>query len=81
VGVSKRTVIRLFKGEVFPERKARTRSPDALTPYLPFIEQQWQAGRRCAALLHRQVQAQGFTGSYASVRGALCRLQRHGTLP
>jgi transposase len=74
VGLSKRTVIRFLKGDVYPERKARTRSTNSLTPYLPFIEQQWEAGRRCAALLHRQVQAQGFTGSYASVRGALCRL-------
>ncbi len=76
VGVSRRTVIRLLQGEVFPERKARTRSTDTLTPYLAFIEQQWVAGRRSAAPLHRQVQAQGFTGSYASVRGALCRLSK-----
>ena len=74
VGVSVRTVVRLLKGDDYPERKARTRSTNCLTPYLPFIEQQWHAGRRCAATLYRQVQAQGFTGSYGSVYGALCRL-------
>lgn len=76
VAISVRTVVRLVKPQVYPERKARTRSVNSLTSFLPYIEEQWNGGQCCAARLYRAVQEQGFTGSYGAVYGAVCRLKK-----
>jgi transposase len=80
VGVSVKTVRRLFQGNAYPERKARTRSVNDLTLFLPYIQEQWNAERRCIATLYREVQDQGFTGSYGAVNGAICRLKKNMAL-
>ena len=75
-GVSPRTVTRFLRGDVYPERKARARSPNELAPFLPYIEQHAQAGSQNVAHLYRQIQQQGFTGSYGAVYAAVIRLRK-----
>ncbi len=42
----------------------RGTQPGLLTPFLPWLQQQWQAGCHNGAQLFRQLQAQGYPGGY-----------------
>lgn len=75
-GVSLRTVTRFLSSDVYPERRARARSPNELTPFLPYIKQHGKAGGQNVAQLYRQIQEQGFTGSYGAVYTAVVRLRK-----
>ncbi len=48
----------------------RCRSPQqvsAAAPFWDYLQRRWQAGCRCSKTLWREIQAQGYSGSYVSV--------------
>jgi transposase len=68
--------LHLTRGTVY--RYARTRDvttllataldrPSPLNPFKPYLLQQWDAGQRTMTVLHAQITAMGYHGSYASV--------------
>lgn len=70
-GMSQRAIARTLKigrakasrfaqSPTFPERHQGTRRPSILDPYLPYIEQRWQAGCHNGTQIFRELQAQGF---------------------
>jgi len=62
-----RTIHRYAQAPVFPARKRRTRPPGQLAPYRRYLERRLEEGCRNVAQLWRELQEQGFTGSYAAV--------------
>src|SRR5271165_4532761 len=44
-GVAKRTVQRFIHADGFPERQPRAPHPSTLTPYLPYLQERWEATR------------------------------------
>jgi transposase len=67
VDISDRTVGRWLKAGSFPERKKRARQASLLDPFHDYLNKRWEEGCRSAAQLHREIQQQGFAGSYALV--------------
>lgn len=68
VGLGRRTLIRWFQADGFPERKPRSdRGSPGLRPYLSYLERRWREGCRNVSRLWREIRAQGFDGSYDAV--------------
>jgi hypothetical protein len=59
LGMNKKTVAKFVQAEQFPEARPRGDRRRKLTPYLPYLQQQWEAGVHNAAKLHRDIWAQG----------------------
>jgi transposase len=72
VGVSVHTVNRWLAHGTFPERKRRASQLTILDPYRAYVHQRWQEGYHNLAQIYREINKQGFTGSYSTVYG-LCR--------
>jgi transposase len=83
LGIGKNTVYRYRRMETLPARKRRTdRGRSILTPYIPYLLERWNAGRRDALRLFRELQARGYTGSYPTVARYAQRLrQAQGQTP
>ncbi len=77
VGIGHSTVSNWLAAGMYPET---TRGPyvSRLDPYLPYLFQRWESGCRNMVRLHRELVAQGYKGSYASVRDHLVRLLPEG---
>jgi transposase len=61
-------VFRYLRTATLPERKRRTdRGRSLLTPYTAYLLERWNAGCRDALRLFRELQQQGYPGSYATV--------------
>jgi transposase len=68
VGVSTRTVQRYLHTASFPERQERSdRGRSLLSPYKPYLLEQYNEGRRRVKTLFWDIQKQGYTGSYMTV--------------
>ena len=76
VGVSTRTLCRWWAADAFPERKRRTGDTGCLEPYTAYLQQRWAAGCHNATHLWRDLQAQGFPGSYHVVAMYVAPLRR-----
>jgi len=72
VGVSSSTVSTWLAVGAYPET---TRGPyvSRIDPYLPSLFQRWESGCHNMVLLHQEIVARGYKGSYASVRDHLIR--------
>lgn len=57
------TVRRYLRAGHFPEHALRATPPGKLTPFLEYLRKRWDAGCHTAAILWRELKAQGFTGS------------------
>jgi transposase len=83
VGLGLRTVQRDLQSATFAGRKRRrdlgTRS--VLNPYKPYLLERWNAGCYTALQLFRELQPQGYTGSYARVAAYARRLRQAQGLP
>jgi transposase len=83
LGMSLRTVQRDLQSTTFAGRKRRcdrgTRS--VLNPYKPYLLERWNAGCHTALQLCRELQAQGYTGSYGRVAAYARRLRQAQGLP
>jgi len=76
VGISPRTVSRWAAMGQFPERKRRIGDTSALDPYKAELLERWQAGCHNIAHLWRDIQSEGFSGSYGLVYEYLAPLRR-----
>jgi transposase len=83
VGLSLRTVQRDLQRATFTGRKQRSdRGDSVLNPYKGSLLERWNAGCRTAARLFRDLQQQGYAGSYALVAAYARRLrQAQGLAP
>jgi transposase len=75
LGMNKKTVAKFVQAEQFPEARPRGDRRRKLTPYLPYLQQQWETGQHNAAKLYRDIRAQGFRGSETTVRAYLSELR------
>ena len=67
LGLSRGTVIRYARAEVFPEWQSREQRPSILDPYLPYLEARVQAGCQNGQQLWREIVEQGYPGSVSQV--------------
>ena len=59
LGMNTKTVATFVQAEQFPEARPRGDRRRKLTPYLSYLQKQWEAGEHNAAKLHRDIRAQG----------------------
>jgi transposase len=67
VGLTRQTVALWLKAGAFPERRPSAPRRMMITPYEPYLREQWAAGCHNARQLWRELQAQGFRGGHATV--------------
>jgi transposase len=68
LGIGERTVHRYLAAPTFPERQFSTRRRrSGLDPYKPYVLDQWNQGRQHSKDLFREIQKQGYSGSYMSL--------------
>ena len=79
VGISRRTTQRLLHAVAFPDSSTRAKRLKIIEPYRRHLDQRWENGCHNAAQLFREVQAQGFRGSYAVVYAYLFERYESGT--
>jgi transposase len=72
LGLGQRTVRRWVQARGFPEQPGRRRR-SRLDRFRPYLEQRWQEGVHNVARLWRELQKQGFTGGYSTVKDWFCR--------
>ena len=77
LGISRSTVFRYLKSVAFPERKQRhDLGRSLLDRWKPFVVAQWNAGRRDSRRLFRDLQQQGYRGSYPTLARYTQRLRQ-----
>ncbi len=76
LSMNKKTVAKFVQAEQFPEARPRGDRRRKLTPYLPYLQKQWEGGEHNAAKLYRDILAQGFRGSETTVRAYLVSTAR-----
>ncbi len=83
VGRSRRTVERYLRLPTWPGRQHRSHyGRSVLNPYKAYLLERWNAGCRTAMQLFRELQPQGYTGSYRRVAAYASRLrQAQGLAP
>jgi len=72
-GMSDSTIGRWLAQGSFPERKPREQTSH-VDRYLPYLIERWESGCHTIAGLFRELEEQGYKGSYASVRDSIVRL-------
>ena len=76
LGLGRSTVVRYLRHTVFPERKGRSDvGRSLLDPWKPLLLEQWNAGQRDGRRLFRELQGQGYRGSYATLARYTQRLR------
>jgi transposase len=88
-GMCRETVQKFVCAEAFPERVAYPPRSQRTEPYAEYLKKRLQEGCRNAALLYREIKAQGYRGGSATVRRLLrswknqlpARYQRLESLP
>ncbi len=68
LGLARETVATMLRSVQCPQYRPRPSKATLLTPYEGTLRERWAAGERNAATLWRELHAQGFTGSAATVR-------------
>src|SRR2546428_2479952 len=82
VGCSSRTIERYLQMPVWPEPQHRRHyGRSVLNPYTDYLLERWNAGCRTAIQLFRELQTQGFPGSYRRVTAYVSRLRQAQGLP
>jgi transposase len=79
LGLSRSTVYRCLRSEVFPERRTRCDAGHSrLDPWRSVVLEHWKDGRHTGRMLFRDLQRLGYRGSYATLTRYLRRFR---TLP
>jgi len=83
VGRGRRTIERYLRTPTWPGRQHRSHyGRSLLNPYKDYLLERWNAGCRTAMQLFRELQPQGYTGSYRRVAAYASRLrQAQGLAP
>ena len=68
IGMARNTVMKFAHCESLPEHAGRSGGSSKLQPYLAHLRCRWTQGERNALVLHREIVAQGFSGSLALVQ-------------
>lgn len=61
------TVLKYLRARSFPEQVSRPR-PRLIDPYVPYLQERWNAGEHSARMLWREIREQGFGASDVHVR-------------
>jgi transposase len=80
----RQTVRRYFKAASMPERGRGPQCISSVHPYLEYLKRRWAEGCPSRMELWKELQQQGYHGSYSSVHRALARFPRtttRGALP
>lgn len=76
VGISSRTVLRFLRHPTFPERQPRRQfKATFLDPFKTYLTDRWHAGCHNASKLFREIQTQGFAGTYGLVAAYVKRMR------
>ncbi len=68
LGMGKRTVYTYLSHETFPEWQSSSRQcRSILDPYKPYLIDQWSQGRQHTKQLFKEIQQQGYSGTYETV--------------
>ena len=67
VGLARGTVLTYLRAACFPEMLPRPR-PRQIDPYLPYLQERWNAGEHNARALWREIRAQGYGAGDEQVR-------------
>lgn len=67
LNISRGTVIRYAKAEVFPERERNAQRPSILDPFLSYLESRFQGGCSNVRELWREIKEQGYPGSPSQI--------------
>lgn len=70
-GLARQTVRKYLHLEKPPQKRQITVSGSKAAPFMDFIRQRWNQNNPSAKQLFEELQAQGFTGSYASLNRAI----------
>jgi len=82
VGRSRRTVERYLCLPTWPRRQHRSHyGRSVLNPYQAYLLERWNAGCHTAIHLFRELQAQGYPGSYRRVTAYVSRLRQAQGIP
>jgi transposase len=76
VGLNPRTVKKYLLSDTLPPRAFGQQNLSKVLPYEDFLRQRWQEGIHNLMQLWHELKAQGFSGSYASVRRATANLPK-----
>ncbi len=71
--IDRQTAARYVQAQQVPSSPVRWQNASTATSYLPYLRQRWQDGCTNARQLWREIQCQGFSGSYHCV----ARLMQH----
>ncbi len=77
LGLHRHTVQKYLASDSPLERRHYSRKTSMLAPYEHYLLAQWQAGRRNAMQLWREIVAQGYAGSYRNVSRLTGYLRKH----
>lgn len=75
-GFNRRTVRKYLAHPATPRYGPRAPRPTLLAPFAPYLNERLQAGVWNAVVLHRELQARGYTGSYSAVKRYLQPLRQ-----
>ncbi len=74
--LSRTTVSKYLRSPEVPVRHHGPQSRSSVLPYLDYLKRRWAEGAREYMQLWKELQGQGYRGSYSSVRRALTRFPR-----
>ncbi len=74
--LSRTTIGKYLRSPEVPVRHHGPQSRSSALPYLDYLKQRWAEGAREYMQLWKELQGQGYRGSYSGVRGALTSFQR-----
>lgn len=74
--LNRTTVSKYLRSPEVPVRHHGPQSRSSVLPYLDYLKQRWAEGAREYMQLWKELQGQGYRGSYSSVRRALTRFPR-----
>ncbi len=79
LGLHRQTVRRYFQATQVPERGRGLQCISSVQPYWGYLQQRWAEGCHDGKQLWKELQQQGYHGSYSSVYRALTHFPRTGT--
>ena len=71
LGLNLHTVLRYAHARQFPEYASHPAGPTPLDQFVPYLKRRWEEGCKSGVVLHRELQARGFTGSIHMLRRRL----------
>ncbi len=77
-GVSRNTYYKWKRRKTLPQRKPLPRRDRLIDAFIPYLQGRWEAGCQKGATLFKEIQAQGFSGTSATVDYLLREWRKEG---